>query len=82
MRAEPGGVRGKLTAQPLYPFALFLARVIGCTLEELLMRMSGYEFGLWLAEYRRSKFAPPEVLPVEDDPRELMERMQAWPPRP
>ena len=57
---------------------MFLARVLGCTLEELLTRMSGYEFGLWLAEYRRSRFSPPELLPVEDDPRELMERIGQW----
>lgn len=59
---------------------MFLARVLGCTLEELLTRMSGYEFGLWVAEYRRSRFRAPELLPEETDPRELMERIGQWPP--
>jgi hypothetical protein len=51
---------------------MFLARVLGMTLEDLMARMSGYELGLWIAEYRRSRFAAPDLMPDETDPDEFL----------
>lgn len=45
------------------------------TLEELMQKMSGREWGIWLAEYRRGRFAPPEFAAPEEDPGEFLARV-------
>lgn len=59
-------------------FALFLARTIGCTLEELGERMSAQEFWLHVADYRRRRFAAPELAAPEEDPSVFSARVNAW----
>jgi hypothetical protein len=36
--------------------------------------MSAREWGLWLAEYRRTRFAPPELAAPEEDPVHFLAR--------
>jgi hypothetical protein len=62
-------------------FALYLARTLGCTLEELMGRMSAYEFWLHVADYKRRRFGGPEMAAPEEDPMNFVNQVNAWRPQ-
>lgn len=58
VRTGQQGFKKKLTDDPELRFALFLARTLGRTLEELGETCSAWEFGLHQADYETSPWGP------------------------